>query len=1389
MKPQEEDAKEMVGGCCVCSDENGWTENPLVYCDGQGCNVAVHQACYGIVTVPTGAWFCRKCESQERAARQSSGGRRIFSQRCELCPSKDGALKRTDSGGWAHVVCALYIPEVRFGNVTTMEPIMLQLIPQERFNKSCYLCEESGKESRSTLGACMQCNKSGCKQHFHVTCAQSMGLLCEEAGNYLDNVKYCGYCQYHFSKLRKGSNVKTIPPYRPVPHDHSVPSDEEKAGTAASPTGGGIDPRDPNKQRKRTGRPPGSGIKKLGDGSLGPGSASGPGTSHSGESLESPSFVGVTAVPTGLGAGIPKSESSKLSNENTSVPLSTTSSSNNSGSGSDNSTSLSQTSSSSQKLGGVPPPSTSVAGVPTVTNVSSTIVSSTITTTSSTASSFLNTAPHTSPSSTTSTFSHIVTNTSTSSSLTSPSTTSSSATLPTTSGAAVSTPSSTVVTTVIGSAAVGTVLPVPTKPEGSQLSTGNPSTEVNNSTQLNSSNQFGGSNSSDLQKDKNNKKIRRNGPRTPSGNSNFGDTESNLSNDDTQSTGDLVLNICEEKNLSATDKDTKDSSNITVPSKPSLDSSDEGGGSLNIQFTTNVTQQTSKNSDPFTPTSADFAPSEPLKRRSSSQDGGRRAKRGVAKRGRISGGRDGGRDSGASSPDSFTEESAPPPKRGRKKVIPDTKEGVASVLTNGISPNTVLLGNQLNPASTVAKQMTDTLHAELEAHSIYKEEEKITNLLVGPAIPGKKENSTTGGVGNSQPPPFPQSLEQLLERQWEQGSQFLMEQAQHFDIASLLSCLHQLRQENVRLEETVSSLIARRDHLLAVNARLSVPLSSPVPSCGSPSSVGGGGSSGGGPSSNSSSSGGGAGPPPTSGGGPGNPPPSSSGSSSHPSAPRPPTPGRVVQPSSGRLHNQSTHTSHPSSGSAPHSGGPSPGSGGGSHRGPSPHDRRGPSPQDRRNSSPHDRRPPLPVENGLGEGDYRYRSPSSEHRQQSPMLPPGAQPSPNSLRHSPAGGNYHSSVSPHGVPSLSPGGSGPHSHGPPTSSSLGPPPSHGTQHSISSSHGPSSHGGHGPHGPQQPHGPPPPSMVSVSHGPRPPPDHRGDMVRLHQGGGPGPPGSQSIGPGGYPVYQMGSQQMVSPPGAGPHHPPVGHSQGPPSHPSQPPPPHSQHSQVRPQQQQPTPPVLSQPSHTTHSQVLASQAGPHQGPPQPNPQISHGINPQGLSMATMNQGLITTTIGPQHPISNGTMVHQGIPKVSTGFSGPSQGSLGLPPGQNQGLVVSSGSSGPQGSIVSGPGVSQGPGGIPGQPLMHPSNFGGPKGPSGPPNGPITLPQCSIGPLGIRGPPVRPGGPPQGHPRGPGPPGPGVPQGGPGRPMGPSNPSWSQHSGYSEPERFTAASFYA
>ncbi|XP_060680968.1 protein AF-10 isoform X2 [Hemiscyllium ocellatum] len=73
---------------------------------------------------------------------------------------------------------------------------------------TCYICEEQGRESKAATGACMTCNKHGCRQAFHVTCAQLAGLLCEEEGSEADNVKYCGYCKYHFGKLKQKDRDK-----------------------------------------------------------------------------------------------------------------------------------------------------------------------------------------------------------------------------------------------------------------------------------------------------------------------------------------------------------------------------------------------------------------------------------------------------------------------------------------------------------------------------------------------------------------------------------------------------------------------------------------------------------------------------------------------------------------------------------------------------------------------------------------------------------------------------------------------------------------------------------------------------------------------------------------------------------------------------------------------------------------------------------------------------------------------------------------------------------------------------------------------------------------------------------------------------------------------------
>lgn len=104
-------------------------------------------------------------------------------------------------------------------------------------------------------------------------------------------------------------------------------------------------------------------------------------------------------------------------------------------------------------------------------------------------------------------------------------------------------------------------------------------------------------------------------------------------------------------------------------------------------------------------------------------------------------------------------------------------------LRNGlVAPH--MLGNQLNPNSSVAQKMNDTLAAELEAHSVTNQASPVVRPnLVGVPFPSRVVSPSLkiNVPSSSGITPFPQSLEQLLERQWEQGSQFLMEQAQHFD--------------------------------------------------------------------------------------------------------------------------------------------------------------------------------------------------------------------------------------------------------------------------------------------------------------------------------------------------------------------------------------------------------------------------------------------------------------------------------------------------------------------------------------------------------------------------------------------------------------------------------
>ncbi|KAK3337141.1 hypothetical protein B0T19DRAFT_62265 [Cercophora scortea] len=199
--------------CAICREMEPLGDQHL---SCRECRLTVHRNCYGIIdNRAPGKWTCDMCEN-DKTPRMS------IHYKCVLCPvektehdfvgppksshkkktEKDRErerlerekaekaaeyyrkkqeemkrpldprepLKRTTDNNWVHVTCAVWTPEVKFGNAKALEPSEgIPSIPRTKFSETCKACKRQGG------GACVNCHQ--CRAAVHVECAHQAGYV------------------------------------------------------------------------------------------------------------------------------------------------------------------------------------------------------------------------------------------------------------------------------------------------------------------------------------------------------------------------------------------------------------------------------------------------------------------------------------------------------------------------------------------------------------------------------------------------------------------------------------------------------------------------------------------------------------------------------------------------------------------------------------------------------------------------------------------------------------------------------------------------------------------------------------------------------------------------------------------------------------------------------------------------------------------------------------------------------------------------------------------------------------------------------------------------------------------------------------------------------------
>ena len=197
--------------CAVCYEFEPLNDEHL---ECKYCRLTVHRNCYGVAKErPKETWTCDMCAND-------SGHQLSTTYDCVLCPVRAYTdtelmeppkvshkkktdrerekerlerelvvtatelyhrdqkskgrpeqprqpLKQTSGNNWVHVVCAIFHPEIKFGDPQRLEPAEgFGAVPVAKYNTVCKLCKKAD-------GACLSC--SHCQGNVHPTCAQQYG--------------------------------------------------------------------------------------------------------------------------------------------------------------------------------------------------------------------------------------------------------------------------------------------------------------------------------------------------------------------------------------------------------------------------------------------------------------------------------------------------------------------------------------------------------------------------------------------------------------------------------------------------------------------------------------------------------------------------------------------------------------------------------------------------------------------------------------------------------------------------------------------------------------------------------------------------------------------------------------------------------------------------------------------------------------------------------------------------------------------------------------------------------------------------------------------------------------------------------------------------------------